>query len=241
MMPRAVVTGGTHRVGRAIAVALAERGMTVLVTTRDPARARSFGSIACGDGSITALCADVTTDRGIAAVREAAGPVVRTIVHNASSYESSPIGSIERAAIESSLAVHATAPLLLTQALVPALRRAHDEHGDASVVAMLDIHAMGRPRAGQAVYLTGKAALAGLVDALAIELAPSVRVNGVAPGVVEWDQKADPAERARYEARIPLARAGTPDDAAGAVCWLALDARYTTGTIVRVDGGRALQ
>jgi len=240
MMPRAVVTGGTHRVGHAIAGALAVRGMHVLVTTRDAVRARSFGSIACGDGSITALHADITTDRGMAAVCEAAGASLRTLVHNASSYESTPFGSIERSAIESSLAVHATAPLLLTQALLPALRRGMEEHGDASVVAMLDIHAMGRPRAGRAAYLVGKAALHGLVESLAIELAPEVRVNGVAPGVVDWDQQADAAERARYEARIPLARPGTPEDAAEAVCWLALEARYVTGTIVKVDGGRAL-
>lgn len=241
MMPRAVVTGGTHRVGRAIAAALAARGMHVLVTTRDLARARSFGSIACGDGSITALHADITTDQGMTAVCEAAGSSLRTLVHNASSYQSTPIGSIERAAIESSLAVHATSPLLLTQALAPALRRASEEHGDASVVAMLDIHSMGRPRAGRAAYLMGKAALHGMVESLAIDLAPAVRVNGVAPGVVEWDQQADPAERSRYEARIPLARAGTPEDAANAVCWLALEARYITGSVVKVDGGRALQ
>ena len=240
-MPRAVVTGGTHRVGRAIAGALASRGMHVLVTTRDVGRARSFGSIACGDGSITAVHADITTDQGIAAVCEAAGPSVRVLVHNASSYESTPLGSIERSSIESSLAVHATAPLLLTQALVASLQRAQQACGDASVVAMLDIHAMGRPRRGRSAYLMGKAALHGLVQSLAIDLAPLVRVNGVAPGVVEWDQQADAAERSRYEARIPLARAGTPDDAAGAVRWLALDAPYVSGTIVTVDGGRALQ
>jgi len=240
MMPRAVVTGGTHRVGRVIAGALAARGMHVLVTSRDAVRARSFGSIACGGGSITALHADITTDQGMAAVCEAAGASLRTLVHNASSYESTPLGSIERAVIESSLAVHATAPLLLTQALLPALCRAKEEHGDASVVAMLDIHALGRPRAGRAASLMGKAALHGLVEALAIDLAPTVRVNGVSPGVVEWDEQADAAERARYEARIPLARPGTPQDAAGAVCWLALEARFVTGTVVKVDGGRVL-
>ena len=241
MMPRAVVTGGTQRVGRVIAGALAAHGMHVLVTTRDPSRARSFGSIACGDGSITALHADITTDEGIATVCEAAGSSLRTLVHNASSYESTPIGSIGRTTIEASLAVHATAPLLLTQALLPALRHAHGEHGDASVVAMLDIHAMGRPRIGRAAYLMGKAALHGLVQALALDVAPAVRVNGVALGVVEWDHQADAAERARYEARIPLARAGTGEDAAGVVRWLALEARYVTGTVVTVDGGRAMQ
>jgi NAD(P)-dependent dehydrogenase (short-subunit alcohol dehydrogenase family) len=59
--------------------------------------------------------------------------------------------------------------------------------------------------------------------------------------VVEWDHQAAVDERAQYESRIPLGRAGTVDDAAAAVIWLALDARYVTGTVVRVDGGRALR
>jgi pteridine reductase len=241
MMPRALVTGGTHRVGRAIAGALAARGMHVIVTTRDAARAAALGRIASGDGSITAIHADITTDAGVAAVRDAVGPSLAVLVHNASAYDATPIGSITRASIEASLAVHATAPILLTQALLPALHSAHEGRGDAAIVAMLDIHAMGRPRTGRAAYLAGKAALVGLVDALALDLAPRVRVNGVAPGVVEWDHQAAVDERAQYESRIPLGRAGTVDDAAAAAAWLALDARYVTGTVVRVDGGRALR
>lgn len=241
MKPGAVVTGGTHRVGRAVADALAGRGLHVIVTTRDPAKASAFGTVALGDGTITAVHADITTDEGIEAVRRAAGPCVSVLVHNASAYEATPMGSIARSSIEASLAVHAAAPLLLTQALLPAMHGGKAKHGDAAVVAMLDIHALGRPRGGRAAYLMGKAALAGLVDALAVDLAPLVRVNGVAPGVVEWDLQADAGERSRYESRIPLARAGAPADAASAVCWLGLDARYVTGTIVRVDGGRALQ
>jgi pteridine reductase len=88
-----------------------------------------------------------------------------------------------------------------------------------------------------------KAALTHMVECLARDLAPHVRVNGVAPGVVDWPAagpETDPAMQARYLARTPLARPGTPEDAAKAVAWLALEATYATGQIVRVDGGRWL-
>ena len=89
-----------------------------------------------------------------------------------------------------------------------------------------------------------KAALVEMVRTLAIELAPEVRVNGVAPGVVAWPEEgyeSDADAQRRYLKRVPMKRAGTPEDAAEAVRWLALEARYTTGEIVRVDGGRALR
>ena len=76
---------------------------------------------------------------------------------------------------------------------------------------------------------------------LARELAPRVRVNCVAPGVVAFPgrgRESDPESQAVYLKRVPMGRAGTPEDAAEAVRWLALDARYTTGQVVRVDGGR---
>ena len=82
-----------------------------------------------------------------------------------------------------------------------------------------------------------------MVRTLARELAPAVRVNGVAPGVVAWPDQgrdADEASQQAYLARVPLKRAGTPEDAAEVVRWLALNAHYTTGEIVSVDGGRWL-
>jgi pteridine reductase len=110
-------------------------------------------------------------------------------------------------------------------------------------VCMTDIHAMGRPRRDHAAYAMSKAALAQMVDSLARDLAPRVRVNAVAPGVVAWPEdgaEADAAMQARYLSRVPLGRAGTPGDASGAVAWLALDAAYVTGQTIRVDGGRWL-
>jgi pteridine reductase len=115
--------------------------------------------------------------------------------------------------------------------------------GGGSIVAMCDIHAMGRPRKEYLAYSMSKAALAEMVQTLARELAPRVRVNGVAPGVVVFAESgadADPAMQKAYLSRVPLGRSGTPEDAARAVRWLAMEATYVTGEIVRLDGGRWL-
>jgi pteridine reductase len=138
--------------------------------------------------------------------------------------------------------VNALGPLLLTKALAGAMRES-EMAGGGAVVAMCDIHAMGLPRSGFAGYAMSKAALVEMVRSLARELAPRVRVNGVAPGVVAWPEagyEADAGAQAAYLKRVPLGRAGTPEDAAGVVCWLALEATYLTGQVVRVDGGRSL-
>ena len=115
--------------------------------------------------------------------------------------------------------------------------------GGGAVVALCDMHAMGRPRKDFSAYSMSKAALAEMVQSLARELAPKVRVNGVAPGVVAFPEaghESDPEMQKAYLSRVPLQRAGTPEDAAEAVRWLALDATYVTGEIVRLDGGRWL-
>ncbi len=109
------------------------------------------------------------------------------------------------------------------------------------MLAFGDIHAMGRPRRAFAPYLMAKSALHCMVEALALELAPTVRINGIAPGVVAWPDDAPAEERASYEARIPLVRAGTPDDAARLVRSMIEDMPYVTGTVIRLDGGRWLR
>jgi pteridine reductase len=91
-----------------------------------------------------------------------------------------------------------------------------------------------------AAYFASKGALITLVESLAVELAPSIRVNGIAPGVVEWPVGADPEFQARYIARTPLKRAGTAIEAAQCATWLAIEASFMTGVILRLDGGRWL-
>jgi pteridine reductase len=104
---------------------------------------------------------------------------------------------------------------------------------------MLDILAE-KPMASHAVYCASKAALWNLTMSLARELAPDVTVNGIAPGVVEWPADYPQAEREKYLRRVPLGRAGTPEEVARAVLFLCAPGGYVTGQVLRLDGGRSL-
>jgi pteridine reductase len=90
------------------------------------------------------------------------------------------------------------------------------------------------------IYSASKAALANLTLGLARELAPEVTVNGIAPGVVEWPADYPISEREKYLKRVPLARAGTPEDVASLVHFLVTEGAYITGQIIRLDGGRSI-
>jgi pteridine reductase len=130
------------------------------------------------------------------------------------------------------------APLFLAQAAAPHLRA-----WQGAIVNIVDIHAE-RPLADFVVYTVAKAGLAGLTRSLALELAPDVRVNGVAPGAILWPeggQHFSPSERTRITEQTPLERIGTPEDVAGAVKYLLFDAPFVTGEILAVDGGRRLR
>ena len=212
----------THRADRDGAMSAAEEarrmGRSADVRFLDLADLASLASFAdaCGAGAVDALA----------------------IV--ASSYERTPFGSIAPDAAAREVRVNALAPLLLVQAFTDRLAASRLEGGGA-VVVFGDIHAAGRPRRDFAPYLMSKAALHGMVESLALELAPRVRVNAIAPGVVAWPDGTPETERTTYESRIPLARPGTPDDAARLVRTLVRDMHYVTGSVLRLDGGRWLR
>lgn len=169
-------------------------------------------------------------------------PRLDVLVHNASSYDRTPLAELTAASLVDSYTVNAAGPALITRALAARLS-ASTLPGGGAVVAMADMHVLGRPRKELLAYSMSKAALVEMVRTLARELAPRVRVNAVAPGVVAWPEAGPDSEQVMQEAyirRVPLARPGTPEDAAEVIRWLALDAMYTTGEVVRVDGGRWL-
>ena len=128
------------------------------------------------------------------------------------------------------------APLFLAQAAADPLRRAR-----GLIVNIADIHGL-RPLPGYIIYSTAKAALLHLTRALARELAPEVRVNGIAPGPVLWPESVtDAAQQQAIIDSTLLQRAGTPADVARAVRFFAADAPYITGQVLAVDGGRSLR
>ncbi len=244
--PLALITGAARRVGRATALALAEAGCDALITyrTSDEAARELVGLLRDRGASAEAWAldlGDLDSIGGFAEELMSEAARLDVLVHNASIYNRTALDEATVDDVLSHYVVNAAAPLLLTRALRPLLARSPLESRPA-VIAMCDIHAMGRPRAKDFTpYSMSKAALVEMVRALARELAPEIRVNGVAPGVVAFPESGHESEEAAQQAylkRVPLAREGSPEDAATAIRFLALEARYTTGQILRVDGGR---
>jgi pteridine reductase len=245
--PVALVTGAARRVGRAVAVSLARAGCDVYFTYHQSnVEAETLASELAGLGSTGNFYqldfADTDAVEAFAANLAATLPRLDILVHNASIYTPSPVSDVTAEDAVRQYRVNALAPLILT-AKLSALLGASELAGGGAVVACADIHAMGRPRRDFAAYSMSKGALAEMVHSLARDLAPAVRVNAIAPGVVAWPESgtdADEPSQQKYLRRVPLGRAGTPEDAAEVVRWLAMDAVYLTGEIIRVDGGRWL-
>jgi pteridine reductase len=239
--PVAIVTGGARRVGRAIALELSRSGFDLILTC-NTSREEAQQTLRDSGVQGIVLQADLSDP---AQVNRLAGelsalPRADAIIHNASSYSRSSLGSISDEEVISHLRINALAPLLLTQAVAGQLSRSTLSGGGA-VVCLSDLQALGRPQRGYTAYAMSKAALNQLVQSLAVELAPKVRVNGIAPGVIAWPEGTPRDEIAAYETKIPLGRSGTPHDAAACVRWLVIEATYITGEIIRLDGGRWLR
>jgi pteridine reductase len=225
--PVALVTGAGVRVGEAIARHLGRSGYRVAAAYHAH-RPRGFAA---------ALQADLATPEGPAALAtafRARFARLDLLVNAAAGFEPLPLEATDAAAFDAQMDLNARAPLLLTRALLPLLRAAR-----GSVVNVADVGGGLVAWRGYAAYCASKAALVRLTECLALELAPTVRVNAVAPGTVLWPEHYPAAKRRALAARIPLGRAGTPLDVAEAVRYLA-SAPFITGAILPVDGGRRL-
>jgi pteridine reductase len=159
------------------------------------------------------------------------------LVNNASSFYATAIGEITEQAWDDLIGTNLKAPLFLAQAAAPELRKQH-----GCIVNLVDIHA-DLPMRNHPVYTAAKGGLAALTRALARDLGPEIRVNGVAPGTILWPDDEtwrDEVSRQRIINQSALKRIGEPDDIAKAVQFLLADAPYVTGQIIAVDGGRSL-
>lgn len=238
-----LVTGAARRIGAAIARALHSAGAHVALhchRSRVEAERLAAELNAARAGSCVVVQADLLDVAALPRlVEEAANAFGRLdgLVNNASSFYATPFGSIGEREWQDLVGTNLRAPLFLAQA---AASRVRERRG--AIVNVIDIHAE-RPLPGFLVYSVAKAGLAGLTRALALELGPDVRVNGVAPGAILWPDDGahfNVAERRRITEQTPLARIGSPEDIAGAVKYLLFDAPFVTGQILAVDGGRAI-
>lgn len=238
--PVALITGAARRVGATIAKTLHAAGYDLALHyrhSRDEIEALAADLDAARPASILLLQAELADIAGLPALVDST--ITRfgrldALVNNASAFYPTALGSVTAAHWDDLFASNARAPFFLAQAAAPHLR---ENHG--AIVNLLDIYAE-RPLPGYSVYCMAKAAQAAMTLALANELGPEVRVNGVAPGAVLWPETKPYANQQELIARTPLKRSGSPADVASAVLWLLRDAQFTTGQILRVDGGRTL-
>jgi len=235
----ALVTGAGVRVGRAIALALARSGADVAVHYRSSAQEaedvaaiiRSEGrrSVAVpGDLAVPEECRRVVRET----LRQLGG--LDFLVHSAANFHRASLEDTDEALWDSSIHVNARAGFLLAREAAPALKERRGR-----IVLVSDFLALD-PVKGYVAHSVSKAAAEGLVRALAVELAPEVCVNGVAPGTVLVPEGTPAEDAARWARRVPLKRNGEPEDVAKTVVFLCSGPSFLTGQVIRLDGGKSL-
>tara|TARA_R110002126_G_scaffold15185_6_gene62494 strand:- start:4456 stop:5208 length:753 start_codon:yes stop_codon:yes gene_type:complete len=238
--PVALVTGSAKRLGKQIVCQLHQAGYRVIIHyNQSEAEAATLAESLNMQRSASAatLQADLLNPDNIARLaRQSLLCFNRldVLVNNASSFYPTPLASATRDNWDDLMGSNVKAPYFLAQALAPAL----SEH-NGCIINMVDIHAQ-QPLQDHSIYCMAKAALLMMTKSLARELAPTIRVNGIAPGAILWpSQQLAAADKAEILQQIPLQRTGTPDDIANTVLFL-LQSPYISGQIIAVDGGRSL-
>jgi NAD(P)-dependent dehydrogenase (short-subunit alcohol dehydrogenase family) len=235
---RALVTGGAVRLGRAIALELGRAGADVAVHCHshlDDARQVLAELVGAGVRSVV-VQGDVSVASDISRIfsevdRQLGPPDI--LINNAAIFEKRAFAEISEADLRRMLDVNLIGPFLCCQ---EAVRRMG---GIGDIVNVLDIGGTSLAWKGYAHYCSAKAGLAMLTRVLASELAPGIRVNGVAPGAILFPESEDAQTRAQALARVPMGRPGAAEDVARTVRYLVGGPRYVTGQIIAVDGGRS--
>jgi NAD(P)-dependent dehydrogenase (short-subunit alcohol dehydrogenase family) len=237
--PRAaLITGAGRRIGRAIALALAQAGYAVVLHVhRSRTEAEKLASeIVSAGGRASVVLADLADGEAVRKLVPAAaafGPLT-LLVNNASQFDEDDIESLERTRFERTMAVNLTAPVFLAQAFAAQA----PDGADASIVNIVDQRVL-KPTPRFFSYSLSKSALHAATVTLAQALAPKLRVNAVAPGPTLPSPRQTAEQFAVQAAAVPLKRGPTPEDIAAAVLYLAM-ARSVTGSVIAVDGGQHL-
>jgi NAD(P)-dependent dehydrogenase (short-subunit alcohol dehydrogenase family) len=235
----ALITGASRRIGRVLALALAEKGFAVAVHARqaDDDALSLIEAINAGGGQAALTVGDLASDPDLLSLVSRAGAAVgplTLLVNNASLFGDDRIDTLTPRSFDDHIGVNLRAPVLLAQAFAAQA----PDGGDASIVNMLDQRVL-RPRPEPFSYSLAKGALWQATRMLAQALAPAVRVNGVGPGPTLASIYQSPEDFAAEAAHTLLQRQVTPEEVAQAVCYL-IDARSVTGQIIAVDGGQHL-
>lgn len=235
----ALVTGGARRLGRHIALALAERGAELVIHYKDSEREAQEVLAAAKrlGGKPVAVQGDLASPGDAARVADAALAAfgrVEILVNSAAIFARTPLDEVALEEWDRFMAVNLRAPFVLGQRLGLRMR----ERGQGKIVNLADIGGM-KIWAEYLPYSVAKAGLLALTRGLAKALAPAVQVNAVALGTMLLPAGAGPDEEARALRRVPLGRLGTPEDVVRAVLYL-LEADFVTGEALVVDGGQVI-
>ncbi|MGH2593840.1 MAG: SDR family NAD(P)-dependent oxidoreductase [Anaerolineae bacterium] len=235
----ALVTGGAHRVGKSIALALAAEGAHTIITYLSAAEeaTRTLGEIeACGVRALS-IKADqrdpAQIDTLFAAIRDRFGRL-DILVNSAAIMERRTIFDITPDDWDRTLGTNLRGPFFVAQAAARLMRQTQ-----GCIINIADSSAL-HPWPSYIAHTVSKAGLVALTQALAVALAPSIRVNAIAPGAVLKPQNWSDEQWAKLAARIPLQRHGTPEDVAQAVLYL-IRSDFVTGQLLVLDGGRELR
>jgi pteridine reductase len=235
---RALVTGAGQRVGQAIALALGSEGMQVAVHYRESRSGaeRTAEGIREAGGGAHLLQADLASRdaaRGLVDRAVAALGGLDLLVASAANFERVPFDAVDDEAWDRSLSLNLASPFALVKQAVPALRLTRGS------IVFITCSSASVPMKSYLPYVVSKGALQHLMKTLALELAPEIRVNAVAPGTVMPPAAYDQAAIQRLERAIPLQHVGQPEDIARAVVFLA-SSPFVTGHELAVDGGRSV-
>ncbi len=236
----ALITGAAHRIGAATAQLLHAEGMNLVLhyrSSRDAAQKLQQQMLEKRPDSVVLVQTDLhKIDNLPALVKEATDAWGRldVLINNASSFYPTPLNKASEKDWDDLMGTNLKAPFFLSKAAAAQLKKNH-----GCIVNMTDIHAE-RPLKAHPIYSMAKAGLVMMTHALASELGPEVRVNGVAPGAILWPKNIDDLTKQRIVSRTFLKRKGEPNDIARAILYLIRDAQYMSGQILTIDGGRSL-
>jgi len=236
----ALITGGAHRVGAAVARALHAAGMRLVVhyhSSEAAAHALQQELQANRPDSVMLVRGDLHNGermlRNLVYETTESFGQIDVLINNASRFYPTPVGESTEQQWDDLINTNLNAPFFLAQAAAPHLRKQ-----SGCIINMADIYG-DRPLSKHTIYSTAKAGIIMLTKSLARELGPEIRVNAIAPGVVLWpEQGLDEMSKQRILSRTPLKRAGDTGDIARTALFLVRDATFMTGQVLVVDGGR---
>ncbi len=235
-----LITGAAQRIGAQIAKTFQAAGYGVVLHCRNSrSQADELAAalnVACEDSAWVVQADLQSVDATRRMVDEAIAKAGRldVVVNNASTFYETTVDEVDEEQWNDLMGSNLKAPFFVSQAACSALREV-----GGSIVNIVDIHGQ-KPLQSYSIYSVAKAGLYALTKSLAKDLAPDIRVNGVAPGAILWPENQSPGKNKEILKQIPLQRQGSPIDIATAVLFLARDANYITGQVIAVDGGKTL-